>query len=147
MQALEDRQSSPTHTSHPCCTLRASYSPVGRPNPGMQVVCRVQRLTPLAPLPPAQVGKEPKELLSLWLHENLRVFSDRLVSRDDVAWFQTTLSAVMKDKCVAPLCSHPCIVVAFERRIWKAATSNADSKQQQDWFLRCLQGGRSGTKP
>ena len=48
---------------------------------------------------PKEVGKEPKELLSLWLHENLRVFSDRLVSRDDVGWFQTTLSNVMQEKC------------------------------------------------
>eukprot|EP00959_Pyramimonas_sp_CCMP1952_P457692 9475364-Pyramimonas_sp.AAC.1 len=28
-----------------------------------------------------EVAKDPKELLSLWLHENLRVFSDRLVRK------------------------------------------------------------------
>jgi len=45
------------------------------------------------------VGKEPKEILSLWLHENLRVFSDRLVSREDTHWFQQNISKTMRDTC------------------------------------------------
>ena len=27
-------------------------------------------------------------------------------------------------------------------RVWRAATSKADTRQQQDWILRALQGGR-----
>jgi hypothetical protein len=30
-----------------------------------------------------------------------------------------------------------------EFRVWKAATLKADPRLQQDWLLRCLQGGRA----
>jgi hypothetical protein len=32
---------------------------------------------------------------------------------------------------------------ALKHRVWKAATSKADPRQQQDWILKCLQGGRT----
>jgi hypothetical protein len=28
-------------------------------------------------------------------------------------------------------------------KVWKAATSKADPRKQQDWILECLQGGRT----
>jgi hypothetical protein len=34
----------------------------------------------------------------------------------------------------------PALTIA---RVWKAAASKADPRQQHDWILKCLQGGRA----
>jgi dynein heavy chain len=38
---------------------------------------------------------ESADLIRLWVHENLRVFRDRLVTLDDRAWFDSTLKAMV----------------------------------------------------
>ena len=44
-----------------------------------------------------QIIKTEGELLSLWMHECLRVFADRLVSRDDKHWFdELVLGTIQK---------------------------------------------------
>lgn len=47
---------------------------------------------------PRQVGREPKELLALWLHENLRVFQDRMVNTEDRQWFRGLLDRKLAEK-------------------------------------------------
>lgn len=39
-----------------------------------------------------------EKLLLLWYHENLRVFSDRLVSDTDRRWFDDLLRSIMEDE-------------------------------------------------
>ena len=37
---------------------------------------------------PRLVGEDKNELFGLWMHENLRVFQDRMVNAEDRSWFQ-----------------------------------------------------------
>ena len=39
--------------------------------------------------------EEPADLIRLWVHENLRVFRDRLINEDDRAWFDNQLRVLI----------------------------------------------------
>ena len=52
--------------------------------------------------------KGPDDLLKLWVHECLSVFSDRLINDEDRSWFQVTLKRVAGSlqsfKLILPCC-------------------------------------------
>lgn len=50
------------------------------------------------PLTPRPVAEARKEVVKLFLHENLRVFSDRLIDATDEDWFTAMLLKVVKEK-------------------------------------------------
>ena len=47
---------------------------------------------------PRLVGEDKNELFGLWMHENLRVFQDRMVNAEDRSWFQSLVDRVAKEK-------------------------------------------------
>ena len=40
----------------------------------------------------------------------------------------------------SPACRCVALTPHLSRRVWKAASSKADPRQQQDWILKCLHG-------
>ena len=46
-----------------------------------------------------QCGRDPKAVLTrLWLHENMRVFEDRLVDNEDRSYLQHLLHGLLKSR-------------------------------------------------
>ncbi len=58
-----------------------------------------------------QCGRDPKAVLTrLWLHENLRVFQDRLVDSDDKGYLQHLLHGLLKSRFDTHLSYEVCIM-------------------------------------
>jgi dynein heavy chain len=47
---------------------------------------------------PKLVGGDKNELFGLWMHENLRVFQDRMVNNEDREWFKALIDKTAKEK-------------------------------------------------
>mmetsp|Transcript_3151 Transcript_3151/g.13662 ORF Transcript_3151/g.13662 Transcript_3151/m.13662 type:complete len:4229 (-) Transcript_3151:2367-15053(-) len=47
---------------------------------------------------PRVVAEDRNELYGLWMHENLRVFQDRMVNNEDREWFRNLIDATAKEK-------------------------------------------------
>ena len=47
---------------------------------------------------PRLIGEDKNEFLGLWMHENLRVFQDRMVNNEDREWFRDLVDKVSKEK-------------------------------------------------
>ena len=47
---------------------------------------------------PRVVAEDGNELYGLWMHENLRVFQDRMVNNEDREWFRNLIDATAKEK-------------------------------------------------
>ena len=43
----------------------------------------------------ARSTSDPKQILSLWLHECSRVFEDRLINDEDHTWFRTQQNSLL----------------------------------------------------
>ena len=65
----------------------------------------------------------PDDLLRLWVHENLRVFRDRLVNDDDRTWFDKTIKGLIPKHFVGDT--------------FAKADSNNDGRMQWEEVVKC----------